>query len=68
MLLDELRRRPEAELVDWKLVAQLTPHGGMRIEDDVLATAKGPRDLTRGLIAGPGGTRSAGAPTRRGKR
>jgi Xaa-Pro dipeptidase len=67
VLLEELHARPEGELVDWKLVDKLTPFGGMRIEDDVLVTAKEPRDLTRGLIAGPGGAKT-GAGKRRARR
>lgn len=55
MLLEALRAEPAGKNVDWKLVTHLTPLGGMRIEDDVLCTAAGPRDLTRGHIAGPRG-------------
>ena len=47
MLLRELRAGPKAGLVDWKLVDRLTPCGGARIEDDVLVTAGGHRNLTR---------------------
>jgi Xaa-Pro dipeptidase len=32
---------------DWKLIDELTPLGGMRIEDDVLITETGFRNLTR---------------------
>ncbi len=37
-------RRP---LIDWELVDQLRPFGGIRIEDDVAATAADPENLTR---------------------
>ena len=33
--------------VDWKQVAAYKPFGGVRIEDDVLVTADGHRNLTR---------------------
>ncbi len=55
MLLDQLKAGPAGALLDWALVARLTPLGGIRIEDDVLVTGSGPRDLTRGLIQGPRG-------------
>ncbi|MDQ7007481.1 MAG: Xaa-Pro dipeptidase [Acidobacteriota bacterium] len=55
VLLDELRERPEGKRVEWKLVERLSGHGGVRIEDDVLCTPEGARDLTRPLIQGPRG-------------
>lgn len=56
VLLDELRARPEGRQVDWNLVDErLHPCGGMRIEDDVLCTEEGAKDLTRPLIPGPRG-------------
>lgn len=36
-----------ANCINWKLVESLIPLGGIRIEDDVLATAQGARNLTR---------------------
>ena len=36
---------------DWKLVDELTPLGGIRIEDDVVVTATGHRNLTREHLA-----------------
>jgi Xaa-Pro dipeptidase len=47
LLLDELKAKPEAKHVDWKKVAAFKPFGGVRIEDDVLVTASGHRNLTR---------------------
>ena len=47
MLLRDLRSGPAASLVDWALVDRLVPCGGIRIEDDVLATPDGHRNLTR---------------------
>lgn len=54
MLLEKLRQdQPGA--VDWDLAAALVPHGGIRIEDDVLCTDDGYDDLTREHIPGPSG-------------
>jgi Xaa-Pro dipeptidase len=47
MLLRALRGGARGELVDWKLVERLVPCGGIRIEDNVLVTAGGARNLTR---------------------
>ncbi len=55
MLLEALRASPEGELIDWDSAERLVPCGGIRIEDDVVCTEHGPRDLTRSLVAGPGG-------------
>ena len=53
LLIAELRASQHASLVNWSLVDRLTPLGGMRIEDDVLCTMTGPKDLTRSRIVGP---------------
>ncbi len=50
MLLRPLRGGPLASAVDWKLVDALTPFGGVRIEDNVLVTETGPRNLTREVL------------------
>ncbi len=55
LLLDQLEEKPEGKLVDWEIVRRLVPFGGIRIEDDVVCTEEGPRDLTRPLIQGPRG-------------
>lgn len=55
-LLAQLRSTPEGKLVDWNLVSALAPLGGIRIEDDVLVTATGPRNLTREFLPVGGGT------------
>jgi len=55
MLLGPLREGEAAHLVDWSLVDLLMPYGGARIEDDVLCTDSGPRDLTRPKLEGPRG-------------
>jgi len=53
MLLAALRAGPNAALVDWPLVERLVPCGGMRLEDDIVCTASGPRDLSRPYLPGP---------------
>ena len=52
-LLEPLRSGNNASVIDWDLVVQLTPLGGVRIEDNIVCTAGDPDDLTRDLIAGP---------------
>lgn len=51
MLLEELRDSPAAADVDWRRVERLAPCGGIRIEDNVLVTADGVRNLTREAFA-----------------
>lgn len=46
-LLDALRREASAAEVNWALVDQLRPFGGIRIEDNVIVTAAGTENLTR---------------------
>ena len=48
MLLDPLRNETEAGLVNWGLVDELMPLGGIRIEDNVRVTTEGAENLTRG--------------------
>jgi Xaa-Pro dipeptidase len=50
MLLEPLRHGPGAAQLDWDLVDALTPHGGIRIEDNVACTDDGFEDLTRPFI------------------
>jgi Xaa-Pro dipeptidase len=47
MLLRPHRTGATQDLFDWNLVDRLTPHGGIRIEDNVLVTRDGHRNLTR---------------------
>ena len=51
-LLLPLRGRPG---FDWKLVDALAPLGGVRIEDDLLVTTSGNRNLTREVLPRGGG-------------
>lgn len=46
-LLAPLRTGDRAALLDWNAIETLRPFGGVRIEDDVVVTASGIRNLTR---------------------
>jgi Xaa-Pro dipeptidase len=46
-LLDPLREDGRDQLLDWKLVEELRPFGGIRIEDNVVVQRAGVRNLTR---------------------
>ncbi len=46
-LLAPLRADDRAALLDWDAIETLRPFGGVRIEDDVVVTATGIRNLTR---------------------
>jgi Xaa-Pro dipeptidase len=50
-LLAKLQAGALARHVDWSLVDELRPCGGIRIEDNVLVTADGHRNLTREAFA-----------------
>ena len=47
MLLRPFRSNEHAGRFNWKLIEELSPNGGIRIEDDVLVTVNGRRNLTR---------------------
>jgi Xaa-Pro dipeptidase len=47
MLLRPFRSGPKAAAFDWETIDALTPLGGIRVEDNVLVTDSGPRNLTR---------------------
>lgn len=51
LLLDEARGDSRGDLIDWDRVSALHDHGGIRIEDNVLARPEGPRNLTREAFA-----------------
>jgi Xaa-Pro dipeptidase len=51
MLLQEARASKHARHIDWKLVDELMPYGGIRIEDNVACTAAAPENLTRAAFA-----------------
>ena len=48
-LLARLHKGPAARRVNWRKLSALRKYGGIRIEDNVLVTATGHRNLTRGL-------------------
>lgn len=50
MLLRPLRAGPTKELFDWTRIDRLASHGGIRIEDNVLVTRDGHRNLTRAAL------------------
>jgi Xaa-Pro dipeptidase len=54
-LLETLKAGPGGGIVDWKTVDALAPLGGVRIEDDVLVTDRGVRNLTREQLPVGGG-------------
>jgi Xaa-Pro dipeptidase len=51
MLLRRFRSGPEAGAFDWDAIDALTAFGGVRVEDNVLVTPRGPRNLTRERLA-----------------
>ena len=53
-LLDDLRQGGAGGLVDWDTVARWLPYGGIRVEDDVLVTETGSRNLTRRALTSCG--------------
>ena len=50
MLLRPHRSGPQKSLFDWKAIDRLSACGGIRIEDNVLVTKDGHRNLTRAHI------------------
>jgi Xaa-Pro dipeptidase len=51
MLLKPFRNSPDSKVFNWKLIDELTPLGGIRIEDNVYLTETGPKNLTRVIEA-----------------
>jgi Xaa-Pro dipeptidase len=50
-LLEQARADGRGDAIDWKRVEAIRPWGGIRIEDDVIAQAGAPRNLTREAFA-----------------
>jgi Xaa-Pro dipeptidase len=51
MLLRPFRSGPDASAFDWETIDALTPLGGVRVEDNVVVTESGTRNLTREHLA-----------------
>jgi Xaa-Pro dipeptidase len=51
-LLAAAREDERRAWIDWSLVEELRPYGGIRIEDNVVATAATPENITRDAFAG----------------
>jgi Xaa-Pro dipeptidase len=51
MLLAEAKADARGKMIDWSMVEALRPYGGVRIEDDVVATTGEPLNLTREAFA-----------------
>jgi Xaa-Pro dipeptidase len=54
-LLEAARADRRGRAIDWKRVEALRPFGGIRIEDNVIAQADAPRNLTREAFAAAAG-------------
>lgn len=54
-LLQPLRSGPQSALLNWPLLQALAPFGGVRIEDDLVITPQGWRNLTREVLPLGGG-------------
>ena len=52
-LLAELRASPAGKPVDWRLVGELAPFGGVRVEDDLVVTDSGVQNVTRDYLPDP---------------
>jgi Xaa-Pro dipeptidase len=51
MLLKPYRNGADSKAFNWKLIDELMPLGGIRIEDDVYVTESGPKNITRVIEA-----------------
>jgi len=47
VLLNPERETEKGKMIDWDVVDALTPHGGIRVEDNILVTKTGAVNLTR---------------------
>jgi Xaa-Pro dipeptidase len=50
MLLRAFREGEAAARFNWKLISELLPFGGIRVEDNVVVTPEGHRNLTRAYL------------------
>ena len=51
LLLRPFRTGSDAAAFDWDTIDALSPLGGVRVEDNVVVTDSGPRNLTREYLA-----------------
>jgi Xaa-Pro dipeptidase len=51
MLLEELQASKHSTAINWALIDKLKPYGGIRIEDDILITNDGFRNISREALA-----------------
>lgn len=49
-LLEQWKQDRDSNLINWKLIDQLKPFGGIRIEDNVVASGSTPTNLTREFL------------------
>ncbi len=51
LLLNKFKKTsPHAKEINWNLIEELIPYGGIRVEDDVLTTEKSNKNLTREFL------------------
>jgi Xaa-Pro dipeptidase len=55
-LLSEARNQAKGSLINWTVVDELRPFGGIRIEDNVVTTASTPENMTREAFHALGAT------------
>lgn len=63
-LLDKARSSPLGAQINWQQVERFKPYGGVRVEDDVVATKGEPENLTRPAFAAVGGAKPLDATQR----
>lgn len=49
-LLGDLKKSEQGSSIHWDKVKQFMPYGGIRIEDDIVVTSDGHRNLTREFL------------------
>lgn len=49
-LLNKLKQSPHRQHIDWTIIERLKTYGGIRVEDNILVTAEGHRDLSSSVV------------------